>query len=378
MNEFFISVSMEIGVMFEAVTSDIEGVFYNMLGTVPRFTARRSYRPRAMFAGVGFLLVCGLIAVALGMQGEGLVAPYIAGAGVLGYFVATIVAMIPQPVTLEIEGTTIRPSWRPEFKREQVVLSSLIAPGVDAAMGVAVEIRGRGGRIRIGGERHDGEGYEITGKPIRSVECQLPKEAFDDLLAAVGVERGPPGPLVVPLIRSTQSFVGIVRGMAPWLFTVTLLGVFGIVLGNTGWGDRLIKSDDGQIVILIVCGALVIVGVGAMIIRGRRIRRPEFELRFERDALIVVETRRHNKPVRVPWEAVTIEKLAYSVSSRYGAFSMPLLVIGTPERKLRLGAWDTGLAWPGDPAKTWRAPHWLVGAAKWPKLVDALKRHNRM
>lgn len=363
--------------MFEAVTSDIEGVFYNMSVPVPTFTARRSYRPRVAYAGVGFMLACILIAVGLGASGETQIAPYIGGAGAVAYFVATIVAMIPQQVSLEIKGRAIRPSWSPEFEREHVTLSILVAPGLDAAMGLAVEIRGAGGKVRIGGERHDGEGYRVTGKPVRSVECALPRDTFDELLAAVGVERGPPGPLAIPLIRSTQSLGGLLRGMAPWLITISLLGVFGIVLGNTTWGEELMKSEGGQLVIAVVCGGIAVIGIGGMIVRGRRVRRPALELRFDKEALIVADTRRETE-ARVPWADIAIEKLTYNVSSRYGAFSVPLLVLVMPQKKLRLGAWDTGLAWPGEPSKTWRGPHWLVGAAKWPKLLDALKRHGRL
>jgi hypothetical protein len=369
---------MEIGVMFEAVTSDIEGIFYNMSGAMPRFAARRSYRPRAMFAGLGFMLVCVAISVGLGASNEYVeMAPYVAGAGALAYFVATIVAMIPQAVTIEIKGTAVRPSWRPEITRERVVLSNLVAAGVDAAMGVAVEISGPGGRVRIGANGHDGEGYALGGKPLRSVDCHVDKGQLEALLRSLAIEKGPPGPLVIPLVRSGQSFGAIARGMGPILIAIAAMSLFGLVLANTRWGDELMKSETGRLVVPIVCTVLAIGAVVAMIVRRRRVRRPEVELRFDREALIIADPDR-DRTTRVPWRDVTIEKLTYKVSSRVGTFSMPVLVVTVPERKLRIGAWDTALAWPGQPANTWRAPTWVVGAAIWPKLLDVLKRNSRL
>jgi hypothetical protein len=375
MNELFISCSMEMGVMLEA-TSDMEGIFYNMSGTVPRFTARRSYRHRAMLAGLGFMLLCLAIAVALAIRGSTEIAPYVAGAGALAYFVSTIVAMIPQAVTLEVAGTTLTPSWRRPIEVERVEIGAWVVAGVDAASGVVATVRGRGGALRIGGEKHAGEGYQL-GAPSRSVDCQLPAEAFDELTLLLGVTRGEPGPLVVPLVRSSQSFAGVLRQMAPWLATITLLGIMGLVVGNSAWGEQLLATPEGSLGMAIASGGLAILGIGWMVVRGRRIRSPELELCEEPEALIIRD--RRGGVQRVPWRELAIEKQMHSVSSRVGTFAMPVLILTVPGRKpLRLGAWDTQLAWPGAPAKTWRAPSWIVGSAQWPALLDALKRHGRL
>lgn len=375
MNELFISCSMEMGVMLEA-TSDMEGIFYNMSGTVPRFTARRSYRPRAMLAGLGFMVLCVAIAAALALSGSGEIAPYVAGAGALAYFVSAIVAMIPQAVTLEIVGTSVTPSWRRPIEVERVEVGAWVLAGVDAASGVVATMRGRGGALRIGGEKHAGDGYRL-GAPSRSVDCQLPAQAFDELALLLGVARGEPGPLVVPLVRSSQSFAGVVRQMAPWLATIMLLGILGLVVGNTAWGEQLMASPDGQLGMAIVSGGLALLGIGWMIVRGRRIRSPELELCEEPEVLVIRD--RRGAAQRVPWREIAIEKQTHSVSSRVGTFSMPVLILTVPDRKpLRLGAWDTQLAWPGAPAKTWRAPSWVVGSAQWPAFLDALKRHGRL
>lgn len=347
---------------------------------MPRFTARRSYRPKVMLAGLGFLVACGAIAAVVALNGSEEIAPYIAGAGGLGYFVSTIAAMIPQTVTLEVTGKTLAMSWRRPIEVERVEVGPWVVAGIDAASGLAVTVRGRGGALRIGGEKHAGEGYEL-GLPTRSVDCHLPQDAFDELVALLGVTKGEPGPLIVPLVRSSQSFAGVVRQMWPWLATIGLLGIMGIVVGNTAWGERVLATPEGQLGSAVISGGLALVGIAWMVLRGRRVRTPELELCEEDDALVIRERARgsRNGQQRVGWKDISIEKQTHSVSSRVGTYSMPVLILTVPDRKpLRLGAWDTQLAWPGHPAKTWRAPSWIVGAAQWPKLLDALKRHGRL
>ncbi len=322
------------------------------------------------------MLLCGAIAVVVAIDGSGEIAPYIAGAGGLAYFVATIVAMIPQTVTLEVEGKTVTPSWRRAIEVERALVGAWVVAGIDAASGLVVTVRGRGGSLRIGGEKHAGEGYQL-GAPSRSVDCHLPEEAFDELVELLGVTRGEAGPLVVPLVRSSQSFSGVLRQMWPWLATIALLGLMGLVLGNTSWGERLLASPEGSLGMAIASGGLAIVGIGWMILRARRVRVPELELCEEDDALVIRD--RRGNAQRVPWKSLAIEKLTHSVSSRVGTYSMPVLILTVPDRKpLRLGAWDTQLAWPGQPAKTWRAPSWVVGSAQWPRFLDALKRRGRL
>lgn len=378
MNELFISCSMEIGVMFEAVTSDIGGDFYNMRDTVPRFAARRSYRPKAMFAGVAFLVGCMGLAAVLALSDGAAIAPYVVGAGAIGYFVATIAAMIPQRVTIEISGGTVTPSWRPPITEARVELSSWVTAGIDAAMGLAVTIRGHGGKLVIGGDGHDGEGYELRGAPVRSVTCHLPKDEIESLIAALGIARGAPGPLVLPLVRSNQSLGGLLRMMGPWLITISVLGVLGGVLGNTSLGEQAMRSWTGQLAIAAGSVVIVLIGIGFMVVRGRRVRLPELELRDDGDALVIADLRRGTTR-RIRWQELELTRLRYIVGTRMGSYTMPVLELKIPDAKpLRVVAWDQRLAWPGEPPKAWRAPTWIAGAARWPKLVDVLQRNRRL
>jgi len=328
-----------------------------------------------MFAGLGGLFGCGAGAVVLAIQDQVEIAPYVAGAGGLAYFVSTIAAMIPQQVTLEVTGKRVVPSWRAAIEVDRIEIGSWVLAGVDVATGIVVTLRGAGRTLRIGGDKHGGEGYTL-GDPTRTVDCQLPREAFDDLVKGLGIITHAEGPLAVPLVRSSQSFGGG-SSDAPWLITISLLGVLGLVVGNTSWGEVLLASPEGQLGMAVVSGGLAVTGICWMFVRSRRVRVAELELGEESDALVIRD--QGGAVQRVPWKAIEIEKRTYSVTSRVGTFAMPVLVLSLPERKpLRLGAWDTQLAWPGQPAKTWRAPTWIVGTAKWPKLLDALERHGRL
>jgi hypothetical protein len=331
---------------------------------VPTFAARLRYRPQIMHAGLLVMLVCVAGAVVAAVENMASAAPYIAGVGGLVYFVAVVVAMIPQSGTIAIDGDTVTPSWgAPIRMHARPELASWVIAGIDAAMGLAITIPG----LRIGIDKHDGEGYELRGSPRRTVDCQVDKDTGDALLAALGFTRGKPGPLVVPLVRSAQTFGGVVRAMLPWLVTMTVLAVAAVIVGSTEVGEEFARTSHGQLTMAIGSGALAVIAIVVMIVRGRRVRMPELELRFSDDALSVGEQ-------QIPWSAVTIEKLTYTVSSRYGAFAMPVLVLGIGDRKpLRLGAYDGALAWSGATAKTWRAPTWLVAATKWPRLLAALE-----
>jgi hypothetical protein len=330
-----------------------------------------------MRAGLLFMVACGAGAVVAALGDAPSLAPYIAGAGALGYFAATVAAMIPQSGTIAVDGDTVTASWRAPIRmRDRPELASWVVAGLDAAMGLVVTIRGDGGTLRIGGDKHDGEGYVLAGSPRRTVDCHVDKGELDALLAALGVVRGTPGPLIVPLVRNGQSLAGVVRNMWPLLLPIAAFGIAAVILGNTEAGERFAQSAEGRLTMAIASGAVAVIAIATMVIRSRRVRSPELELRFDDDALIVA--RAGGGETRVPWSAVTVEKLVHHSSSRYGTYAMPLLVLGLGDgRPLRIGTWDTTRAWPGTPAKTGRGPTWVVGTAKWPRFVDALARHGR-
>jgi hypothetical protein len=322
-----------------------------------------------MLAGLAWLVACGGAAALAIVSDTHSIAPYVGGAGALGYFVSMIAAMIPQQVTLAVAAGEIVPSWRPEV-RGTPELGSWVAAGIDAPMGLVLRV----GVLRIGGDGHDGAGYDIRGAATRTVDCHVSRDDFEALCAAVGIRKGELGPVVVALVRSTQSAGGALRMMAPWLLAMVAVLVLSIVAGPSA----LMAGRTGQLALTIAMAAIVVVGIAVMVLRSRRVRAPELELRVEPDALVLAKP--GGEPIsRTPWSAVTTERRRFTQTSRAGSYTMPLLVLTLEGHEpLRLGAWDTRLAWPDEPDKAWRGPKWIAGAAMWPRLVDELRRHQRL
>src|SRR3954468_22428179 len=138
-----------------------------------------------MVAGLVWLVACGGAAALVIVSDAPSIARYVGGAGALGYFVAMIVAMIPQQVTLAVAAGEIVPSWRAEV-RGAPELGSWVAAGIDAPMGLVRRV----GTRRIGGDGHYGAGYDIRGAATRTVDCHLGRDDFEALCAAVGIRKG--------------------------------------------------------------------------------------------------------------------------------------------------------------------------------------------
>ncbi len=341
-----------------------------MVGPVQSFSARRSSRPKLLLAGLAWLVVCGGGAAVLAFARDApALAPYLVGAGGLGYVVAMIVAMIPQHVTLAVTAGELVPSWRPP-ERGSPVLGTWVVSGIDAPMGLVLRV----GALRIGGDGLDGAGYSVVGAATRTVDCTVERDAFEAICAAVGLRKGDLGPVVVPLVRSSQSASGLLRTMAPWLLTMAVVSVLGVVAGQSD----LMTTRTGQLVLTTVTLMIVVVGIAAMFIRSRRIRAPELELRVTPDALVLARCGGESIS-HTPWSAVLAERRRFTQTSRTGSYTMPLLVLTLEGHEpLRLGAWDTRLAWPGDIEKAWRGPRWIVGSAVWPRLIEELGRYRRL
>ncbi len=367
--------------MLEATASDIGGNFYIMGSEVPTFVARRSYRPLAFVAGVVFLVVCGLGALALALSGHTDLAPYVGGAGALGYFVSTIAAMIPQQVEIAIEGRRVVPSWRTPLEATDVRVGAWVVAGIDAATGSVVYVRGRRGKaLRIGGERHDAEGYPVEARPSHTVDCHMPAGDFDRLLAALEIQRtpiDPRAPLVVPLVRNRQNLAGVARDMLPWVAAMTLIGVGGGLLSSSDSGRRFLSSSGGQLATGIGSAVIALIAIGWIIVRGRRVRMPTLELRVDGDEIALGKLGGATI-VRGSLRELSFQRLRYTVRTRYSSHPMPVIELRFPDRSLRIGAWDPHLAWGeqdgAGATSTWRSPTWLVASTVWPKLVAALER----
>jgi len=329
-----------------------------------------------MLAGLAWLVAGGAggIALAVATHGDG---PWgwAIGAAVVGYLIATVAAIVPQQVRLEVAPGEVLPSWRRGVRNAEVALGPWVVAGVDASMGVVAHVRGDGGRLRIGGEQHAGDGYALTGAPARTVDCHLAAADFDALLAALGVRRGATGPLVIPLVRSTQTAGGVLRMMSPWLATMAVAGGFGLVVATLG--ESLTESPSGQLVIGGVTAAIVVGGLALTIVRSMRVRRPERELRVEAADLVVANVG-GGELARAGWGSVTAEPRVYRVGSGAGRFAMPALELTVGDMRLRVAAWDHRLAWPDGTPRVRRGPRWLVGSPQWPRLVAVLQERGTL
>jgi hypothetical protein len=324
-----------------------------------------------MVAGVAWLVVTGGGTLVLAATTHGdLPYGWLAGAGVLGYLIGTFAAMIPQDVTLDVSRDEVIPSWRRPVRAHDVRLGLWVVAGIDAAMGVVAHV----GKLKIGGEQHSGDGYSLDGPASRGVDCQLPAADFDALVAALGVRKGAAGPLVMPLVRSSQSAGGMLRMMAPWLATMAVAGGFGLIVGTVG--ESLTATPAGNLVIGGVTAAIVVGGLVLTIVRSMRVRRPDRELRIEEHDLVLAKIG-GDELARAGWASVTAEPRTYRFGTGAGRFEMPVLELAIDRVQLRIGAWDQRLAWP-EGTRRGRGPRWLVGAPQWPRLVEKLKKHGRM
>lgn len=320
------------------------------------------------------MLACGAGAVVAIRRDTASVAPWIGAAAVVGFMLAALVAGVSERVTLEASAGTLTPSWRPAIRPSAPIqLGTWVAPGLDTAIGVVIHVRGEGGMLRIGIEGHDGLGYDLRGPPVRSVDCRVATSELRGLAEALGIQRGEsraPRALAVPLVRNARSFGNVMLALVPWFVTLAAAITIGIS------GRDLLATRDGQLATTGVLVAITLGSIAVMVIRSRRIRRPSLELRIEPDALVLV--RRDGREVlRAAWTEVSAQGWRYEPSSRTGSHAIPLLVLRVGQGAvLRLGAWDTRLAWPDDPERTWRGPSWLVGAPHWPHLVEALRTHR--
>lgn len=344
-----------------------------MIVAMATFAVRRSYRPGVLYAGLAWLVACiGAAIAGVAIAGPGEWLPVAIGAGMVGLMIASFAAARPQRATLHVEPGRVVPSWRGEVRLDArpPELGIWMLGGLDVPTGVIAHVHGHGGTLRIGGDQHDGRGYALAAAPSRAVDCALAARDFEALLAALGVHRGAPGALVVPLSRNGQTFRGFVRTAAPWFATMAAAAAAGILGSALGLGD----SRAGMLAMSAIVTAIVIGGMIAMILRSRRVRGPAGALRFEAHALVLV--RGDGSELATPWHDVRVERRRYRLQVRTGTYPMPVLRLTLGAETLTLGAWDTSRDWPDDVPSA-RAPTWLAASALWPALVHELARAGR-
>jgi hypothetical protein len=272
------------------------------------------------------------------------------------------------------------PSWRRPLRLHgcRVTLGRWVVAGVDTACGLAVHIQGPDGRVRVGALAHAGDGYALGARPVRSVDCHLEIADFDALVAELGVARGAgPEELVIDVTRSSQSAGGLLRMMGPWMITIAVASAFGLTLGLSGLGERLARTRVGPWLMGGGTMLIVVTGLFFTVLRGARVRLPEYELRARDEGMTL--SRAGAVVARVPWIEVAAVPKHHRITSRYSASTLPVIELRLGAAKpLVIAVWDPSQLWPfPTPSRFW-APRYLVGSPQWPRLVAALRARGRL
>lgn len=343
---------------------------------MPSFPARRTYRPRALALGLLVLVAAIGGAAVLGTSGHGDRVSATIGGGALGFFICAMAAIIPTRVRLEVEAGRLTPSWGRPLRVSSVEVGTWVLGGLDTAIGLVAYVRGDGRTVRVGGTGHAGEGYALTGAPTRVVDCQLEGADLDALLATLGARRDSTGPLVITLVKNSQTASGVVGMILPWLLTMVLASVFSALASTTP-----LLAWLGMTGMAICAGAIVLTGLVVTIVRSMRVRRPGRALRLDHRELTLEDLAgaTARELARARWDAVTAVPLTYRLKMKGSSYDMPVLELTLgAAAPIVVGAWDQQQAWPAETTRTKRGAPWLVGAPQWGRLVGALRARGRL
>ncbi len=296
--------------------------------------------------------------------------PWFGIGGMIVFYVFLFLGFRTRPATIEVDGGQVRVSWRAEARRvARVAPGRWVLGGIDTPMGMLLEIGDdRGGRLRVGGEAHDGRGYANEAPARRSVDIAVGADDFDRIAATLGVARTRAAP-ALELVRSSQSAGGLLGTMAPWLLTIVVVSALGVTLGVTGLGDAVSP--------LVLGGgtmAIVLLGLIVTVVRSNRVRAPALVLQADEAALLITE---RGETTAHPWSAVRAEARQHVVRMKGSSWTMPALALALGDRTLELVAWGGKADWPGPVPSLRRAPRWLAGMAQFEAFLSVL-RDRRM
>lgn len=337
-------------------------------GLVAALIGTRRVRAGWFVAAVGWLVVVGgggtLIVQA---QGPAL-------AGVIGASLLTVAAMVPRRVALEVTREMLRLGGR-ERAIARVELAPWLFAGAGIAIGTVAILHGDRGRVRIGGLNHDGEGYPLAARGETSVDVEVRAAELDAILGELGFQRGPRGPALVLLARNPSTVGHALRfHVLPIMGFMSIVMAGGLALGGSGLGQQLGRTQAGQLAMGFVGVAVAIGFVVWQLLRFRRGQRPARELHCQ-DLGLVLARAGGRVLVRTGWSEVRAEPRKQQVRALSW---MPVLVLHLGRKRLRLGVRDTRLLWRDRTATTLFEPTWLVSAAHWEQLVDALRTRGRL
>ncbi|MCE9572864.1 MAG: hypothetical protein K8W52_06885 [Deltaproteobacteria bacterium] len=348
-----------------------------------RFEGKRRPRGATKIGLLAVVAVGVVIASLIATRGAAALAwvPYLAIAGVLALMASVVVAAVARDATLDIDGPSLRPSWRPELTIEQPpTMGRLVMAGLDTPVGVVVHLGNARERITVGCTGHAGSGFATSGDPVRTADFELGRADFARFLELAAPARVDRDHLAIGLVPSSQTTAGILRMMGPWLLTIAAASAFGLVVGLTGLDEQLMQRRYGMYVIGGITMGIVLGGLTWTIVHNSRIKKPRRELRLDPGGMIAmrIDTREPVELARAGWSAITAEPRRFVVRGRGSTTTLPALVLTIGELELVVATWDSTHAWSHEVAKARRSPPWLIGGPEWPLLIAALHAHGRL
>lgn len=169
-------------------------------------------------------------------------------------------------------------------------------------------------------------------------------------------------PFVLPL-TPYEGGAGTFKRMGPWFATMAFVMTFGVLVG-----DRFIDTTGGQAFTFAVPIVAVAYGVYRMMTRP-----PPAQHRLEMsEHALVITSSDGATPFRGDLRALAIEKSAYTMHTKYGSHTFPVLDLRAGEQHVRLCVWDNRPEFAFVGIKAGKKPHYLIATAQWPEALSRL------
>lgn len=303
------------------------------------------------------------------------------GLPVIALMIWMFASMRMREVELEFKERRLQVSgWASKPADSQIVgfeFVPWVLPGVGSTHGTAVRIRlsppdGATWTLVVAAAGQPLPGHAQGEGSTSNPDCFLTAADFAALLRALEVEAIKPAEhheastLTLAVVRYEGGFAAF-RSMVPWFLTIAFLGLFGGLFGETltqkAWG-------------LPVLWGVILGAIGFGIYRtfvGARREKPHYRLLLS-DATLSLSAPNSETIWSERTGAVRVGRETYVYRTKYGSHRIPVLVLLGSSGELRLGVWDSTLAFAFAGSKEGRRPKYLVGTPDWSSLLSKVMR----
>ncbi len=330
-----------------------------------------------------------MVVIALSVVGSALAAMFISSRGgdalipltsciPLAAFVWMVLQARPVQGQLRWQHPTLsvqegRSLWQASVS--QTELAPWVLPGVGTVQGsvLILHTRNDAGLIRV---LHIAA-TEVAPPPTpeRTVPVQpdmwVAPADLRNLIAAVGVKdtahapKLPDGEHRFALVRrpSARDFLAQIL---PWMGTMGVLGLAGVLLGET-----VSKSETGLIVFGLFSALVIAYGIRRTMKKAGA-QKPIVTFLIRPQSLQLVDAKSN-----VIWNLagpVHVNRSNYVYRTKYSSQRLSVLYFGPPDSTLRVGVWDPRYTNPAHPDGP--APDYIVGTPDWIPLQTALQACN--